>query len=427
MSLLILVVFLTLFISAMCSLFEAILYSTRMTALEAARAEGRQRRAAVRFIRMKRDIARPTSAILILNTIANTAGATLAGMYAAQVFGASWVWAFSIALTAAILFFSEIGPKTFGATQWQTVWPHVVWPLTAIEKLLQPAVWATRKFSSLFTGDTGPGPAITEEEILASIRLGVRAGELTPAEWKLLDAVFHFDELLCRQVMVPRQEIVFLDTAWPLAQCLDVARETKHTRYPLCKETVDQALGVIHIKDLIGVPPDRPLDLTTVQRPLPHVPETMPINLLLRDIQRTHQHMALVVDEYGTTVGLITLEIVLEQIVGSVQDEFDSEAPDIQRESGDRYTMRGNLPLARVNRELHLDLPAHKFDTLSGLLMGKLGRLLQVGDRVELEGATAEVLEVRGGSGIRIRMQLDRPLDSILGMPREDRDSREPQ
>lgn len=411
MNILILVIFLTLFISGICSLFEAILYSTRTAVLEAARTEGKNRRVAIRFLEMKKDIAQPTSAILILNTIANTAGATLAGMYAVQVLGVYAMPLFSIGLTLAILFFSEIVPKTFGVTRWRAIWPHIVWPLTGIQKILAPAVWATQKISGLFTRGSRI-PSVTEKEILALIRLGAQSGELNQAELKMASAVFHFGELVCRQVMVPRQEIVFLDPGAPLAASLELAKRTKHTRYPLCEGTIDKAIGLVHVKDLVGISQDSPIDLASIKRPLRYVPETMSINLLLQEIQRTHQHMAMVIDEYGTTVGMITLEIVLEQIVGAVQDEFDSETPDIVRKSPVEFTVKGHLPIGRINRELNLDLRAPKVDTLTGLLMSRTGRLLQPGDRIDLEGATAEVLEVRGGRGTCIRLRLAKPVDT---------------
>lgn len=416
MGILILVVLLTLTVSALCSLFEATLYSTRLSALEVARAGNRHRRAARRFIGMKHDISTPTSAILILNTVSNTAGAALAGMFAAQILGISAVPAFSIALTAAILFLSEILPKTLGATRWKTIWPYIVWPLDAMQKTLKPAIWATRKFSHLITG--GPEfPSVTEDEVRATILLGARSGELSAWEHRLLNAVFHFDELLCRQVMIPRQEVVFFEPDWSVARCVETARKAKHTRYPVCRGSLDNAVGLIHIKDLTGMALDQPFDLETILRPIRYFPETAPISRVLNVMQKTHQHMAMVIDEYGTAVGIITLEIVLEQIVGSLQDEFDTERPEIVREAPDRFVVLGHLPLSRINRELELNLPESKIDSLTGLLMSRIGRLLRSGDRIALPGAEAEVLEVRPGRGTRIRLRLEREVQNGFGPP----------
>lgn len=397
---------LTVLISAICSLLEATLYSTRMSALEAEKADGERAEKAERFIAMKADIAKPTSAILVLNTIANTAGAAICGMLAARLLGAQWVPAFSVGLVLAILFVGEILPKTYGATHWNAIWHRIVWPLVVLQTALSPAVKITQKFADLFTGARGI-PAITEDEIQASIELGGQSGELTPSEFQLLSAVFRFDDMLTRQVMVPRRDVVFLDVQKPASECFELARNSRHTRFPLCEGSLDEVVGLVHIKDLLGLAADEDLDLRSVARELCHVPETMPISQLMREMQNTHQHMALVDDEYGSIVGIITMENVVEQIVGAVQDEFDSEAPDVEQDSPGVYLVNGSVPLERLNREVKLSLESTDVDTLSGLLVSRIGRLLQAGDTVELEGATAEVMEEQRGRAVRVKLTVE--------------------
>ena len=394
----------TVLISSMCSLFEATLYSTRTGSLEAERAEGKHARLAERFIAMKANIARPTSAILILNTVANTAGATICGMYAAQVLGSVWVPAFSVGLTVAILFVGEILPKTYGATHWRDMWHLIVWPLTLMQKGFSPLIRVTQAFSGFFTGGLGV-PAVTEDEIRADIHLGRKAGELSASELQLLNAVFHFDDMLARQVMVARRDVVFFDVHWSLEKCLEVAKETRHTRFPLCNGSLDEVVGLVHVKDLLGLTDDDGI-LRSVARPIRHIPETLPISRLLREMQSTHQQMALVDDEFGSVVGVITMENVVEQIVGDVQDEFDSEPPEIVPEGADTFKVSGQLPIERVNRELGLDLYAPDVDTLSGLLVSRLNRLLKVGDRVGLRNVIAEVVEEQGGRATQVRMRI---------------------
>jgi len=414
MTILLLVSAATVIISGMCSLFEATLYSTRTATLEAARTLGDHRGLAERFIHMKKDISRPTSAILILNTIANTAGATIAGMYATTVLGSEWVIAFSAALTLAILFLGEILPKTYGAVHWKGVWHLIVWPLTMMQKGLFPLIKITQGFSKLFTSGA-LSPSITEDEIQAMIQVGGKSGELTPAELQLLNAVFQFDELVVRQIMVPRREVVVFDRGWSLEQCIETAQRTKHTRYPLCEGSLDNALGLVHIKDLLGARADESFSTDSVVRPLKTVPETMPISRLLRQMQSTHQHMATVIDEFGTSVGIVTLENVLEQIVGAVQDEFDTEMPEVVPEGEGAFIVEGQLSIERLNRELKLDLKDSEADTLSGLLVSELGRLLKVGDSVKLSGARAEVTEVQAGRATRIRVQPDKDPGNLSG------------
>ena len=396
---------LTVMVSCVCSLFESILYSTRVGALEAEKAEGTHSRLAECFMAMKSNIAEPTSAILVLNTIANTAGATLCGMYATQVLGSSMVPVVSAILTVAILFIGEILPKTYGATHWRTIWHFIVWPLAVMQKGLAPIIRVTQGFANFFTGSYST-PPITEDEIQASIRLGRKAGELSRNEIQLLDAVFHFDEMSVRQVMVPRGDVVFLDASWPFKKCLKVAMETRHTRFPLCLGSLDEPRGLIHIKDLLGVSDQADFELESIARTLQHVPETLPISRLLREMQRTHRHMALVDDEYGTVAGMVTMENLVEQIVGAVQDEFDSETPDILAEGPWTYSVKGQLSLARVNRECGLNLYSAEVETLSGLLVSRLGRLLKQGDRVPLRGAMAEVVEERNGRADVIRIHI---------------------
>ena len=405
MAALITVGLLTVLVSALCSLVEATLLSTSVGALEAEKAKGKRASQAERLLEMKADIAGPTSAILVLNTVANTAGATVCGLFATVALGGQWVPVVSIALVLAILFVGEVLPKTYGATHWRSTWHWIVRPLAILQTVLWPAIRVTHGFASLFSGEKD-GPPVTEGEIQASIQLGSESGELTPSEVELLTAVFRFDDMLTRQVMVPRMEVVFLDVGWPARRAFEVAKLTRHTRFPLCKGSLDDVRGLVHIKDLLGLSEDGDVHLESIARPLRHVPETLPISRLLHEMQKTHQHMALVDDEHGSVVGIVTMENVVEQIVGEVQDEFDAEPPEIVSEGPNVFKVNGHLPLERVNRELRLNLSSPDVDTLSGLLVSRVNRLLRAGDRVELQGAVVHVLEEEGGRATQVRIAL---------------------
>ena len=400
----------TLFVSAMCSLFEATLYSTRLGVLEAAATAGPHRTAAERMLDMKRHIAGPTSAILILNTLANTAGAALAGMVAARVLGGIGVVVLSVGLTLGILFLSEILPKTYGAVRWRTIWPYIVTPLLWMRRLLHPMIRITQRFSEVFTG-TSNVQTVTEDEIRASIHIGRQSGELTQDEQQLISAVFRFDDMVARQILVPRRDVVILKKRWSLDRCLNVISKTGHTRYPVCVDSLDDALGLLHIKDLQRAP-TQPGSIVDLVRPLPTIPATMKISRLLRQMQRTRKHMVLAVDERGTALGIVTMENVLEEIIGAVQDEFDlEERCEISPEGRDQFIVQGDVTIDRINLELKLDLYAADADTLSGLLVGQVGRMLQAGDEISLDGAVAEVLEVRGDRASRVRLRLTREVD----------------
>ena len=402
MTLLLIVVLVTVGVSATCSLLEATLMSARVPTLEAAKG-GPHARAADRFLAMKKDIAAPTAAILITNTVANTAGATLAGSLAMDVFGPGALGLFSAAFTIAILFLAEIVPKTLGAVQWRAIWRFVVWPLAGLQRALKPAVWVTEKAASALVGGKQVKPT-TESEIAAMIRLGAKVGELSPTELELLTSVLRFDEMRVAEVMVPRRDVKTIAPTSTIEQALDFAGGHLHTRYPLSTGSLDDADRLVHLKDLAKPGLDRSANVTTVSRALSHVPATMPISSLLRQMQRTKQHMALVVDEFGSATGIVTLENLLEEIVGKVEDEHDDEE---RYEDADEHGARilsGATPLRGVAGMFEIDLVGERVETLNGWVLEKLGRLPRIGDAVEEGTIRAEVLEVRRDRATKIRV-----------------------
>jgi CBS domain containing-hemolysin-like protein len=248
----------------------------------------------------------------------------------------------------------------------------------------------------------------SEDEIKALLRLAHKHGELSRSEHRLINAVFEFDDTVCRRIIQPRSDIIFFDITRPYSESIILAKEAKHSRYPLCEGSLDNVLGVVHIKDLIGVSPDKESVLRSIARPAQFVPETLRISRLLRQFQETHQHMAFVVDEYGTVIGCATLEDVLERIVGPVDDEFDTNLPDFEPDGPGRFIITGGTSITAVNRQLKLQLTSVEAETLSGLLVEKTGQVPKIGVQIELEGAVAEVLDIKGSRASRIRMELKR-------------------
>ena len=248
----------------------------------------------------------------------------------------------------------------------------------------------------------------TEEELRALFVEAHRHGELTHNEQELLNKVFEFDDSICRHVMVPRGEIIVFDVEFSLADCLMLARQTKHTRYPVCQDSLDEVLGVAHIKDLLGMDPDADgFDLRDIMRPPRKVPETMPVSRLLREFQITRQLMKFVVDEHGTIVGIVTLQNVLEKIVGPVDDEFDDRQPVIVPSGPGEFIVQGSTPISDVEKAIGLNLDDEDVDTVSGVLMARSHKLPTAGDTIQFEGAVAEVLEVKDEKAVKIRFTLD--------------------
>ncbi|MFK8111322.1 MAG: hemolysin family protein [Rubripirellula sp.] len=328
-----------------------------------------------------------------------------------------FAFAFS-AITALHLVVGEQFPKIFAIRRPE---PMLLWcaaPLKFFYVLLYPFLVLlniTTSFLLRLVGITGAsehdGPN-SEEEIRALLREAHIHGNLTRNEHSLINNVFEFDDLIVRRVMVPRGEVAFFDVNQPMSKIVDQVRRSKHTRYPVCDGSLDQVLGVAHIKDLLIIPessdPDAPpFDLKSVMRPPKKVPETMPISRVLRHFQATHQLLALVIDEHGTVTGIVTLENVLEPIVGAVEDEFDSEEPNVVPTGPDEFIVSGGASVSEVIREVGIPLDeSSESDTISGLLMEQHQAILSQGDVIDLGGATAEVLEMKSDRATKIRIRL---------------------
>lgn len=323
----------------------------------------------------------------------------------------AFVVAFST-ITALHLVIGEQAPKIFAIRRPERMLLWCAVPLALFYFLFYPLLWALNATTSLLlrmVGVSGSEELDTphsEEEIRSLVAQAHAHGELTRIEHRLINAVFEFDDLICRQVMVPRAEVVFFTVGQPTAECLDVIKQREHTRYPVCETSLDDTVGILHVKDLIGVDEEDRVDLRELARPAHHVPETMLISRLLRHFQSSHQLMALVDDEYGTVIGVVTLENVLEQIVGAVEDEFDREESPIKEEGPGRFLVRGNAPLPVLSERLQIPLEAEEVDSFSGFLTAQAGRTLKVGDRMELGDAVAEVLEMDGTRASRLRVTL---------------------
>lgn len=325
--------------------------------------------------------------------------------------GIAFVIAFTV-ITAFHLVLGEQAPKIAALRRPEPAVLLGAMPLKIFYYLTYPFMAALNSSTAFLLRKAGIEGASeheiphSEEEIRALLMQAHIAGELSRSEHRLINAVFEFDELICRRVMLPRADVVYLDANNSLSEAIDVFHQTKHTRYPVCDGSLDKIVGVVHFKDLIGLSPDTEFDLNSVMRLPQYVPETMPVRRLLRQFQSTHQHLAFLVDEYGTVSGIVTLENILESIIGPVEDEFDDEQEEFVSEGPKQFNISGNTSIDAINQRLGLKLEAHDVDTIAGLMMARSDKMLAPGDRHELSGAIAEVLEVRGPRVIRIRLTL---------------------
>lgn len=327
----------------------------------------------------------------------------------AAVHTLSVIVAFTI-ITALHLVIGEQAPKIFAIRRPEDMllWCALplkifyigAWPLMAGLNWITSVILARLGLE----GEAGHGEIHTEAELQSLLATSLEHGHVSRSEHKLINAVFRFDDMVCRRIMMPRSDVEFFDINDPPPSCVELARRTKHTRYPVCNDSLDEVLGVVHMKDLLGINVDDDFDWTTIMRPPQKVPENMPISKLLKHFQATHQLLAFVIDEYGTVIGIVTLENVLEEIIGDVDDEFDNDQPLIVPDGPDQCFVRGRTSLEEVCNHFNLVPPEAEIDTFAGLLLHRAERVLREGDLIDFGEWKAEILEVRDDRARRIRM-----------------------
>jgi putative hemolysin len=234
---------------------------------------------------------------------------------------------------------------------------------------------------------------------------GEEEGIIEEEEQEMIYSIFEIGETLAREIMVPRIDVVAITAATPVKEALDIILEVGHSRIPAYEETIDNIVGILYARDLLahfrdGEPE---IALRDMLRPAYFIPEAKKVDQLLEELQQRKVHIAIVVDEYGGTAGLVTIEDILEEIVGEIQDEYDAEEPFIEVITPNEVVFNARVDLDDVNRLLEIELPTTESDTLGGLIYSQLGRVPTVGDEVLIDGVRLSVLSVAGRRIKKIR------------------------
>jgi CBS domain containing-hemolysin-like protein len=299
----------------------------------------------------------------------------------------------------------ELVPKgvALGHPEGTALW--VAAPVRAFFTLFAPFVWVLRKSTDAVLHLLGLEPPSAEREPLSEAELRMllsrssEQGEIEHEEQQMIDKVFVFGDKDVADVMVPRPEVVAISAELPPEEALAAVLDSPYTRYPVYRESLDDIIGVLHVRDLFTAVHDRGLAsvrLAEIVRPAYIVPETKDLASLLQEFRKTNNHFAVVVDEYGGMAGICTLEDLLEEIVGEIEDEFDVAEVQIEQLDDDTYRIDGMFPIDEFNERFGTSLPDEDFHTLAGFVFGQLGRAPQPGDDVEYDGMRFDVLEVDG-------------------------------
>ena len=317
-----------------------------------------------------------------------------------------------VGMTVVVLVFCEIIPVRLANRRPARAALTGVWVIAFFGGLLAPVVgvlFAVAKGLLFAVGVRRGGllPTVTEDEIKAMIQESEAQGGMEPVQTRMLHGVLDFGDQTAAQVMTPRTDMVCVRTDQTLAEALDIGLEEKHSRLPVYETTVDNILGVLHLKDIL--PHARRGELETlvrqVVRPAHHVPESLPASDLLRELQRQHRMVAIVRDEFGGTAGLVTVEDLLEEIVGEIRDEYDEiETPEVAEISEDEWLCEGRASLFELQNYIAQDLPAEDYDSLAGWLIDLAGRIPEIGDEVTAGQLTLRVEAMSGTRVERVRV-----------------------
>jgi CBS domain containing-hemolysin-like protein len=310
-------------------------------------------------------------------------------------------------ITYAHLVFGEQAPKYFSIQRAEGTALWISRPLRLFMFLFRPMVWLVNASTNFVLRPWGirlgeEAEAHSEEELRIIITSSTASGVLDPQERDYLNNVFDFGDRVAREIMVPRPDIEALPSDAPLEELVEKAAFGRYTRYPVYEGDLDHVLGAVHVKDLFRAAMEDPenFDLKPLIRDCLVVPENKRIEEILREFQKRKLQMAIVIDEWGSVEGLITIEDIVEELVGEIQDEFDEDEAAIEPLSEDVYTIDGRIPITEVNEYFDLDLPHEDFETIGGYVLGSLGRPPEPGDTVEVDGGA--ILRVKSVDGPRV-------------------------
>ena len=358
----------------------------------------KQRRGALKLEALLSDPDRLLGAILVGNNLANIAASVFATTILVQLYGDRGEWLTIVLLTPLLLIFSEIAPKTFAARYPEKVSFWVLNPIRGLVWVLTPVVWLVttlaRGLTLFLKGEEGR-PIISEDEIRSLISVGEQTGVVAKEQRRMLHGIFELSETRVRDVMIPRTELVGIEVNATFAEALQLVQQAHHSRFPVYEENLDSIVGIIHSKDILNYV-GRPgaFALRKIARPPYFVPESKRIGTLLQSFRKKRVHLAVVVDEYGGVEGIVTLEDIVEEIVGEIQDEYDVEEVLFREIAPGCYLVDGSASLRTVNRRFGLQLSEEHANTLAGFLLRTMGTIPQEGDNCQSDGTLFTVRKV---------------------------------
>jgi len=322
-----------------------------------------------------------------------------------------------IIVTFVILIVSEIIPKVIAVRRPQSFAVKAVYPITIIFYILYPVSFVLAKFTQFLQSHTGLSEQkllLTEDELKTLAEVGEEHGTLQKDEKEMIHSIFEFSQTMVKEVMVPRTDMVVVATDTTFTKLTQLVKTKLHSRIPVYKQEIDNIIGILYVKDLLPYlnrNKRAQMDLEKLARPAYFVPEQKKIDELLREFQEEHIHMALVVDEYGGISGLITLEDIIEEIVGEIQDEYDKESPLFRKLDEKAYLIDGKMSLEEINDVMDIALPeVEGVETISGFILNLLGSLPKEKEQVKFKNYQFTVEKISKNRILKVRLEILPPV-----------------
>jgi putative hemolysin len=373
---------------------------TRMNRVRALRLQEEGRRGAGALVRIVESPAPYLNVILFLTLLFTIGGSTVATSFAVRHFHRVGEIVATILMTLLLFVFAEVTPKTFAIQRTDRVALFVAPAVAFLGRLLGPFAKALLRLANILMPGKGlkEGPYITEQELLASAAVASEEGVIEEDEKELIHSIFEFGDTIVREVMVPRPDVIAIEDTATLHDVQALVLEHGYSRIPVFHEDLDDVVGVVFAKDVLKAmhQGDGEGPLTDICRPARFVPESKRVADLLREMQKEKFHQALVTDEYGSVTGIVSLEDLLEELVGEITDEYDTETPDVVEVGDGSYRVSGKTSIDDVNELLGAELPDEEWDTVAGLVLDLFGRIPLNGEETAFQGLRFMVEEVRG-------------------------------
>lgn len=350
--------------------------------------------------------------ILICDTAANLAAAILMTLLVTTHFGRQYVWAGAVPAAFLVLILGEIAPKTAAALYAEKLSLALAKPVYGLMVLFTPVLFLVEKLSNLvlllFRINPKKKPeAITEEDLRTIVEVGHEEGVIESDEKKMIYNVFDFGDSVAKDIMVPRTDMACIDAEATYEEFMGVVREQMYTRYPVYEETTDHVIGIINIKDVLLAERRQEFCIRDYLREPYYTYEYMKTADLMVELRKTQNNIAIVLDEYGATAGLITLEDMLEEIVGEIRDEYDEDEEDFIRRLGpSEYVVEASMHLDDLNDLLGLSLESEDYDSIGGFMIGMLDHLPEQGEEVTFQNLRLVADQVDGNRIDKVHIYL---------------------